>query len=167
MGIRPDPLVMNIRFEQMVASDLPEVMEIERLVFPSPWTPGLFLHELKLPFSRLTVARLDSGNRRVIGYVCWWVIGDEVHILNLAVHPEYQRAGIGRELVHLVLSNALSSGAASVTLEVRSENTAAKGLYESFGFAGVGRRRNYYGRGEDAIIMMRRLAPVEGERAAE
>ena len=64
----------------MLAADLPQVMELERLAFPNPWTPGLFLHELKLSFSRLLLARGSNGGGRLHGYVCWWLVGDEVHI---------------------------------------------------------------------------------------
>ena len=145
-------------FAQMVVADLPQVMELERLAFPKPWTPGLFLHELKLSFSRLHLARSRNGQRRLLGYVCWWLVGDEVHILNLAVHPDARRSGTGRALVEHVLTDALSHNAASVSLEVRHDNHAAVALYRNLGFAEIGRRRNYYGQGEDALIMERRLA---------
>ena len=141
----------------MVAADLPQVLEIERLSFPNPWTAGLFLHELNLSFSRLHLARRGNGDRRLVGFVCWWVIGDEMHILNLAVHPEARRSGTGRALVEHVLEDANAHGAASVSLEVRTDNEAAAGLYRSLGFANIGLRRNYYGQGEDAAIMERRL----------
>ena len=146
-------------FEQMVAADLPEVMEIERLAFPNPWSRGLFLHELKLSFSRLHLARSANGARRLLGYVCWWVVGDEVHILNLAVHPDVRQRGTGRTLVQRVLDDAAVHRAVSVSLEVRRDNAPAAALYRSMGFAEVGVRSNYYGQGEDAIIMERRLPP--------
>jgi ribosomal-protein-alanine N-acetyltransferase len=145
-------------FEPMTADDLPRVMEIERLAFTTPWTPGLFLHELKLDFSRVHLARTVNGDRRILGYACWWVVGDELHILNLAVHPDARRGGTGRALVQHVLDDAVTVGAGSVSLDVRRGNDAALGLYRSMGFGEIGVRRNYYGRGEDAIIMERRFA---------
>jgi ribosomal-protein-alanine N-acetyltransferase len=148
----------SLIFEQMVAADLPQVLEIERLSFPNPWTAGLFLHELKLSFSRLHLARKANGDRRLLGFVCWWVIGDEIHVLNLAVHPDARRSGTGRALVEHVLEDAGARGAVSVSLEVRPDNEAATGLYRSLGFSNIGLRRNYYGQGEDAAIMERRLA---------
>jgi [ribosomal protein S18]-alanine N-acetyltransferase len=147
----------SLVFQPMVAADLPQVMEIERLVFPHPWTPGLFLHELKLSFSRLYLARSGNGDRRLLGYVCWWIVGDEVHVLNLAVHPDTRRSGTGRALVQRVLDDAAAHHAVSVSLEVRHDNEAAAALYRSLGFTASGLRRNYYGQGEDAIIMERRL----------
>jgi ribosomal-protein-alanine N-acetyltransferase len=143
----------------MVAADLPHVLEIERLAFPKPWTPGLFLHELKLDFSRLLLARTNNGARRLLGYVCWWMVGDEVHILNLAVHPDARRSGTGRALVQRVVDDATAHGAVSVSLEVGRSNQAAAALYCSMGFTQAGVRRNYYGEGEDAIIMERRFSP--------
>lgn len=147
-----------LEFAPMVAADLPQVMEIERLSFAAdPWTPGLFLHELKLDFSRLHLARTGDRARRLLGYACWWLVGDEVHVLNLAVHPEARGAGVGRALVQRILDDAAAHAAASVSLEVRPENAAGLALYRAMGFAEIGRRRNYYGRGEDAVIMERRL----------
>jgi len=154
-------------FESMTADDLGEVMEIERLAFDSPWTAGLFLHELKLPFSRLIVARTVNGSRKLIGYACWWTVGDEVHIHNLAVHPDYRRGGVGHALVERVLFDAAQHRVRSVSLEVRHDNEAARQLYRSFGFADRGVRKHYYGRGEDAIIMTCELnlepSPVVGD----
>jgi ribosomal-protein-alanine N-acetyltransferase len=144
-------------FTPMVAADLPQVMELERLAFPNPWTPGLFLHELKLSFSRLELARTSNGTQRLLGYVCWWVVGDEVHILNLAVHPDARRGGTGRALVQRVIDDASAHRAASVSLEVGRHNEPATALYRAMGFGEVGVRRDYYGRGADALIMERRL----------
>jgi ribosomal-protein-alanine N-acetyltransferase len=160
MGLGVDSLVSaaassELVFEPMVAADLPQVMELERLAFPNPWTPGLFLHELKLSFSRLYLAR--NAARRLLGYACWWLVGDEVHILNVAVHPDARRNGTGRALVQRVVEDALAHNAASVSLEVGRRNEPATALYRSMGFSEVGLRRNYYGQGEDAVIMERRF----------
>lgn len=156
----------HLIFTPMRAEDLGAVMEIERRSFPEPWTPGLFLHELRVPFSKTVLARSINGSNEIVGYVCRWLVGDEVHILNLATHPERRRSGIARTLVELVLDEAVQVGARLITLEVRRENTEAIALYRSFGFAECGVRRNYYGRGNDAIIMSRsQVAAAENARA--
>jgi [ribosomal protein S18]-alanine N-acetyltransferase len=147
-----------LTFTPMQPTDLDAVMEIERRSFPQPWTPGLFLHELKVPFSKTILVRQQNGADEVLGYVCRWLVGDEVHILNLAVHPERRRTGVGRILVERVLEEAQAHGAQVITLEVRRGNEAAIALYASFGFSETGVRRNYYARGEDAIIMTRSLS---------
>jgi ribosomal-protein-alanine N-acetyltransferase len=144
-----------LTFQPMGREDLDAVMEIERCSFPQPWSPGLFLHELKVPFSKTILARTLNGSGELVGYVCRWLVGDEVHILNLAVRPDRRNGGVGRALIELVVQEAEERGAGMVTLEVRRENAAAMGLYRSVGFTERGVRRNYYGRGQDAIIMSR------------
>lgn len=137
----------------MAVADLDEVLEIERRSFPEPWSRGLFLHELKVPFSKTVLARADEEPHRLIGYVCWWSIGDEIQILNVAVDPEQRQKGVGRVLVALVMQEAITPPVRTVTLEVGRDNAAAIALYRSFGFAETGVRRHYYGRDKDALIM--------------
>lgn len=135
----------------MVVEDLAEVVAIERASFANPWTGPLFLQELGVAFSRTTVACRPSGP--LAGYVCRWVVADEVHVLNVAVDPCWRGRGLGALLLRTVLEEAESSEAQAVTLEVRRSNLAGRRLYESFGFEEVGSRPNYYGRGEDALIL--------------
>jgi ribosomal-protein-alanine N-acetyltransferase len=142
---------MDLRFEPMQEADLDAVLDIERQSFAEPWSAGLFRHELRLPFSHCVVAR--DGTGRVLGYVCWWVVGDEVHLLNLAVHPEVRRHGIGRELLRLVRESAEQAAARLVTLEVHHDNEAAQALYAAHGFVPTGLRRNYYAPGRHALVM--------------
>jgi ribosomal-protein-alanine N-acetyltransferase len=88
------------------------------------------------------------------GYVIYWVIADEMHILNLAVHPVQRRQGIARALLTAALTQSRDQGAAVVWLEVRPSNTAALALYHSFGFEEIGVRPGYYtDNGEDALIL--------------
>ena len=103
-----------------------------------------------MPFSKTILARRGD---EIVGYICRWLVGDEVHILNVAVRPEARQSGTGRALVSLVMEEAEQSAAALVTLEVRRENNAAIALYRSFGFTERGIRRNYYARGQDAVVM--------------
>jgi ribosomal-protein-alanine N-acetyltransferase len=147
---RGRPLPAALQLVPMCSTDLDAVMEIERRSFPEPWTAGLFLHELKVPFSKTVLARRGD---EIVGYICRWRIGDEVHILNVAVRPEARVGGVGRALVSVVMDEAAASAAAVVTLEVRRENDAALALYRSFGFTERGVRRNYYARGADALVM--------------
>jgi ribosomal-protein-alanine N-acetyltransferase len=115
----------------------------------------LFLHELKVPFSRTTLIRAGNGTRTTLGYVCRWLVGDEAQILNLAVHPDHRGRGMGRQLVEFVIAEAEAAGIGTVTLEVGRENEAARSLYRRLGFVDTGVRRDYYGHGGDAIIMSR------------
>ncbi len=147
---------MAIQIRDAVDRDLPRIIEIERLAFPSPWTLASFERELTLPFSRVMVALpSDDGQPQgsIMGFLCRWLIADECHVLNIAVHPDSRRLGIGTVLITEAISEARSTGAGVVTLEVRRTNLAARQLYRKFDFEERRLRRHYYGPGEDAIIM--------------
>lgn len=141
----------EILFRPLVEGDLPTVLAIEEASFSSPWSRASFVHELKNPHSCLTVAEQDGD---VIGYLCCWYIADEIQILDVAVHPEYRRKGIGEQLLHHALTAGRMRNALSANLEVRRSNVAAIALYEKFGFREVAVRRRYYRDGEDALLMV-------------
>jgi ribosomal-protein-alanine N-acetyltransferase len=142
----------------MSIEDLDAVLAIERASFTTPWSRAAFRYELlQNRVARCTVVRAD---REVVGYLCLWEIGHEIHITNLAVHPTYRRQGIARVLLGGTLEEARRTAVEQVFLEVRPTNTEARALYERFGFQVVGRRKGYYfDTGEDALVMEVRLAP--------
>ncbi|MDO8431654.1 MAG: ribosomal protein S18-alanine N-acetyltransferase [Candidatus Binatus sp.] len=150
---------MAIQIRDATSRDLPHILEIERLSFPSPWTLASFKRELTLPFSRVIVAISEdyTPNRGatspILGFLCRWLIADECHILNIAVHPDARRLGVGAMLMIEAIREAQAERAELVTLEVRRSNLAARQLYRKFGFEERRLKKNYYGPGEDAIIM--------------
>ncbi|MBV8360213.1 MAG: ribosomal protein S18-alanine N-acetyltransferase [Deltaproteobacteria bacterium] len=149
---------MRIKIRDASNRDLLQIVEIERLSFDNPWSRDSFLRELSLPFSRTTVAITTNGKPEVIaGYLCRWLVADECHILNVAVHPTARRAGIGARLMADAIDEARREKARFVTLEVRRSNLAARSLYRKLSFEERRLRKNYYGAGEDAIVMELRL----------
>jgi [ribosomal protein S18]-alanine N-acetyltransferase len=136
----------------MRSEDLDEVVAIERLSFTLPWSRGAFLYEMEQNrVARCWVMRHDG---QAVGYACLWEIGEETHITNIAVHPDFRRRGIARALLGHILEDARRRPARLVGLEVRPSNHEARPLYESFGFRVVGRRKGYYyDTGEDALVM--------------
>ncbi len=147
-----------IALRDMQASDLPAVLEIERRSFAQPWSRGFFEKELTTAFARLVVAVDEVGPRPVIvGYTCRWRVTDEVHVLNVAVHPEHRGRGLGRTLLEAILAESRAAGSRAVFLEVRAGNVVARRLYRHLGFRELGVRRGYYGPGQDAIVMELRL----------
>jgi [ribosomal protein S18]-alanine N-acetyltransferase len=147
---------MAIHIRDASVRDLPRIIEIERLAFPAPWTLASFQRELTLPFSRIMVA-LPADSNLIAGFLCRWLIADECHVLNIAVDPDSRRRGIGAVMLREAISEAKSTGANVVTLEVRRSNLPARQLYRKFDFEERRLRRHYYGPGEDAIIMELRL----------
>jgi ribosomal-protein-alanine N-acetyltransferase len=139
-------------------ADLPAVLAIERNAFPTPWTAAFFEKELSTPFARLVVGVTQRAfGESVVGYTCRWRVTDEVHLLNVAVHPAWRGRGVGRRLVDAVLQEGRTTKARTVFLEVRAGNAPARRLYARLGFTELGIRRGYYGVGQDAIVMERSL----------
>lgn len=144
------------------STDVQQIAAIERLSFEQPWSLESFVHELALPFSRIIVGlSRDGAGAEIIGYLCRWLVADECHILSLAVAPQFRRTGIGEVLMGEAIAEAARKGVTIITLEVRRSNLAARNLYRKLNFAERRVRKNYYGPGEDAIIMERRLARRE------
>jgi ribosomal-protein-alanine N-acetyltransferase len=156
--------VLSLSLDRMRPDDLDEVIEIERASFSMPWSRGAFLYELQQ--NRVARCMVMREGSHVVGYLCLWEIGDELHITNIAVHPGQRRRGIGRSLLTGVLDDARARKLKLVVLEVRPSNHEARTLYESFGFQVLGRRRGYYyDTGEDALVMEVSLQPVESPTA--
>lgn len=91
---------------------------------------------------------------RVMGYICFWVVADELHVLNIAVHKVCRRRGVGRVLLLRAIEEGRIRGVRKGLLEVRSSNLDARSFYQSLGFRVVGERPGYYGgNGEPAVLM--------------
>ncbi len=136
--------------------DLDEVMRIEDTAFSHPWSAELFRRELSHDWSTILLAHeaMPSGGQQLLGFVIYWVVHDEIHVLNVATDPPQRRRGVARALLIEVLRRGRMGGAVLATLEVRRSNQAALALYQRLGFQPVGVRPNYYAdEGEDAIIM--------------
>jgi len=148
----------------MTLEDLDEVLVIEKASFHTPWSRGAFRYELTQ--NRVARSLVVRGNRELLGYVCLWEIGHEIHITNLAVHPRHRRRGVARALLGSILEDARRKSVELVFLEVRPTNVEALTLYESLGFRVIGRRKGYYfDTGEDALVMETRLAAETSQPA--
>jgi ribosomal-protein-alanine N-acetyltransferase len=144
--------VLSPSIDPMRPDDLDEVVAIERASFGMPWSRGAFLYEIEQ--NRVARCWVLREGGRIAAYLCLWEIGDELHVTNIAVLPSLRRRGLARQLLGAILEDGRSRRLRTVTLEVRPTNEEARGLYDSFGFRVVGRRRGYYyDTGEDALIM--------------
>jgi ribosomal-protein-alanine N-acetyltransferase len=152
----------KLEIRRMRPADLDEVMVIERDAFPHPWSADLFRRELEHDWSTILVSieplsPLDS-REVVTGFLIFWLVHDEVHVLNVAVAPAHRRKGIARALMQEAEKRAYAANAALMTLEVRRSNVGALELYREFDYRAVGVRPNYYvDEGEDAIVMVKEL----------
>lgn len=152
---------MVVTFEEMSVEHLDQVLEIEKVSFPTPWSHGAFKGELlQNDFAHYIVAVFD---KTVIGYGGMWIILDEAHITNVAVRPDLRGKDIGKALMLEIIRQAVIRGANRMTLEVRPSNNAARRLYHVLGFEERGVRKRYYSdTNEDAIIMWKENLSADG-----
>ncbi len=136
----------------MDLSHIDDVIIIENLSFKTPWKKEDFVTELTRNIcARYKVLIIDN---RVVCYGGMWVLLDEAHITNIAVHPEYRGIGLGNVIVEQLIKESKKNNISSMTLEVRMNNISALNLYKKYGFIEEAVRKNYYqDTGEDAIIM--------------
>ncbi|HHU77408.1 MAG: ribosomal protein S18-alanine N-acetyltransferase [Caldicoprobacterales bacterium] len=143
---------MTQRIRPMTTEDVEEVSKLERLCFPTPWSQEAFRIEVER--NRCARYFVVSDNSKLIGYGGMWLVVDEAHITNIAVHPDHRRQGTGRLIMKTLIEEAVRLGMTRMTLEVRVSNKAAINLYQSLGFEKGGLRKGYYANdGEDALIM--------------
>ncbi len=150
--------VMLVAMEER---DLDDVLALEKIAFSQPWTRKMFLGELRgNAFAQNLAVRAEKGDDSglaagaLLGYIMFWVVFEEVHFMNLAVHPDARRKGLGSALVRHALSVGAERGAKTALLEVRASSAAALAMYERLGFRRRSLRKGYYDDPrEDAVIM--------------
>jgi ribosomal-protein-alanine N-acetyltransferase len=142
----------------MEVMDLRSVLEIEGLSFPHPWHESTFRGEIQHRPISFPLVVVHTTLNRVIGYVIFWLIGEDVQINNIAIHPDFRGMGVGEHVMRQVIEQVRFRGASLITLEVRPSNTAALALYRKLGFKLMGIRKGYYTiPSEDALVLGLRL----------
>ena len=143
--------MQSISLRPMTMADINSVMQIEVSVYQFPWTKAILADCLRVGYDCWVVIE----NERIIGHGVISVAAGESHILNLAISPDRQGQGIGRQLLTHLMNTARIKSAQMMLLEVRPSNKAAIHIYESTGFNEIGCRKAYYpaskGR-EDALL---------------
>lgn len=143
-----------LHFASMTEQDLTEVVAIEDVVYPHPWTRGNFSDALKSGYQNWV---LRDGDGVMLGYFLLMLAVDEAHLLNISVRGDLHGIGLGRALLRKVVGLADDNLMTSILLEVRPSNSRALQVYQRYGFVHVGVRKNYYpqtnGQHEDAIVM--------------
>jgi [ribosomal protein S18]-alanine N-acetyltransferase len=145
---------------RLLYTDLPQVIAIERRVFPTPWSLAMFVLELSKQ-TGVCLAALRDG--RLVGYLICSRYDTVWHVMNVAVDLPHQRTGLATELLSQLYTR-VGDEQARFTLEVRRSNAVAIHLYEREGFRAAGIRRRYYqDNGEDALVMWRTPATRAGQ----
>ena len=175
MSFMRERAVDTLTTETMRRRHLKKVLEIEEKLYPRPWTHRTFVSEL---------SQMRAGSRyylvaylgdSMVGYGGMMFSGEDAHITNIAVDPEWQGRGVATEMMLDLVLLAHDRGCAAMTLEVRHTNVVAQNLYRRFGFVPAGVRKRYYENTDDAIVMwahgvnteefMDRIRLIESRRA--
>lgn len=168
--MKPAAVTTGVEVTTMRRRDLKHgVLDIERLAYPTPWSPGVFDSEIdqmrggsrhyvtarrgEPVGSRLATRRRLRRRVPIVGYGGLWFSVDEAHVTNVAVHPDARRSGVATAVMVALADAAIGRGAIAWTLEVRVSSVGAQQLYQRFGFVPAGVRKNYYDNVEDAIVM--------------
>ncbi|MBI4374126.1 MAG: ribosomal protein S18-alanine N-acetyltransferase [Deltaproteobacteria bacterium] len=141
----------DLEIRKALLKDLEEILAIENVSFPTPYTLRLFQTELYLDIAHLLVARQRG---KVVGYIDFWHVGPEIHLVNIAVHPDSRRHRIGESLIKTMIRYGEENRIEEIYLDVRVSNKAAIALYEKYGFRTSSVRKAYYkDNNEDALVM--------------
>ena len=145
----------QISVDLMKKEDLPEILAIEVTSFPTPWTEGMFLDELRTAHAQCLVIKIEIEGKTIIAaYIIFWLVAGEVHLHNLAVKNEFRRQGLAYSMMKLMHHIGAQVGMTRQTLEVRELNHQAISLYRKCGFVVKGKRPRYYSdTNEDALVM--------------
>ena len=129
---------------------LEEIVAIENKSFNKSWLLDLIESDLQSEMD--TENWVYLADKQVLGYIIGWILMDEYHLNNIAVHPYFLRRGIGKKLIHHVISHLILKNISVILLEVSANNIPAQKCYQSVGFTQMGIRKDYYSKGDDAIL---------------
>lgn len=145
------PTERELTIRPMVKADVPQVFDIERHSFnDSSWTIDAFYHELEA--NEFAYYFVIEYNQHILGYVGSWIVIDQAQITTIAIASDYRGYGFGQLLLNYVIQFSRNT-CDTLSLEVRVENAVAQHVYQKLGFQYGGKRKNYYGEGEDALVM--------------
>jgi ribosomal-protein-alanine N-acetyltransferase len=147
-----------ITYRDANSMDIPVLVSLDKELFPySPWSSGQYREEISAPTRRFIVA-VDEG-QSVVGYAGVFAPGGaEADILTVGVIAQHRGQGIARQLMAGITKWAIAQGSIAMMLEVKTDNAAAIGLYESLGYSKLNTRKDYFGSGLDALVMRKELA---------
>lgn len=168
MTIRPasrtdQPAAYTFACAPMTVADLVQVEALEEQAFPAPRSAAFYQQQVtQNPYANYHVIHATPTSATgiatnpaaiVVAYGGYWLLGDDAHIISIAVHPGWRKRGLAEWLMLELTALAWSQGATEVTLEMRASNVAADALYHKLGFQEIGRRKRYYrDNNEDALL---------------
>ena len=140
---------------EMNIDDLEKIVEIEKELYKTPWNLNQFKYELEEnEFSYLFVLENEGV---IIGYYGFWVMFEDVDITKVSIRKEFQGMKLSNILLQDCINRVEALKCEKINLEVRVDNIRAINLYKKYEFEEIAIRKDYYGKGEDALILCREM----------
>ena len=139
------------QIQRMLREDIDRVLKIEQASFSQPYTRELFEEELHLDLAHPCVMRVGDA---MVGFMDYWIIKDEMHLITIAVDPSYRRLGLATKFLNYLIEQAGKKQVKKIFLDVRKSNEAAIALYDKFEFSKIGIRKKYYSDNDEGAIVM-------------
>jgi ribosomal-protein-alanine N-acetyltransferase len=156
---------VKVHIRWMIRRDMPEVLLAEQESFEYAWTEEDFLKCLR---QRNCIGMVAEHSEKVVGFMIYELHKQKLHVLNFAVHPQFRRIAIGRQMVDKLIGKLSSHRRTKITLAVRETNLPAQLFFKSMEFKATKVLRSYYeDSGEDAFMMQYRIADDSGADEAE
>ena len=141
----------KIKIRKARLADLDAIFSIVSSAFAYPWSREMIADELRgKPWSKTLLA---TRGKDKVGFAIYWIVADEMHLLNFAVHPSWRRQGIGQMLMNNLINLMHEQNLCCILLEVRRSNDLAQSLYRNLGFEQIAVRQGYYSNKEDGLVM--------------
>lgn len=142
---------VRVHIRWMIRRDMLDVIRIEGECFEFPWSDEDFVRCLR---QRNCIGMVAEHDDRVAGFMIYELHKTRIRVLNFAVAPEYQRRGVGSQMVAKLIAKLSAQQRSRVILEVRETNLGAQIFFRENGFRAVTILRNYYDdTPEDAYLM--------------
>jgi [ribosomal protein S18]-alanine N-acetyltransferase len=152
----------EITVRPMQESDLDDVLAIEEVCFPAPWSRKMFRDELLNPAAQAFIFEKEN---KPFGFMIFWAVLDEAHLMTIAIHPKCRGRGYGTRIMEFLEQSAHDLNVKKILLEVARANTSARTLYKNMGFTSIGFRRKYYLAENDDAIVMEKWIGTEEEKS--
>ena len=145
---------MNFTIIQLGIKHLSSCIELDQKSLKGLWTKPQWERELTDP-KRICLGIIELQTKKLLGFCSIWIVIDELQITSIAIHPKYQRKGLGKCLFSELIKLSESLRTNQIYLEVKETNEPAKAFYKSMGFKTIANRSNFYRDGSDALVLIK------------
>ena len=144
---------MKPHIRWVTRKDMPAVLRIEDASFREPWTEDDFVKSLQ---QRNIIGMVAEHRDLVIAYMIYELHRDSIHLLSIAVHPDFRRQGVGTAMLAKLASKLQYQSRSKITTMASEINLDAQMFLREHGFRATEVVRDHYHPGEDAYFFVYR-----------